>query len=147
LLGHSVEAFPPNLDRAEAPWHPKPGNEPIEHIPSILAGMAHRGCYQRLALAAHDFVPAHHGRQHNARGVAVRNAEHRAQHIAEPWLAPIGGLCLIDCAVRPDGRVLSAGRLLHHNLALLRLYILDDVVRSLSKSRRTPILYNPGNCP
>src|SRR6187401_2446319 len=31
LLGYPVEALPPDLDRTEAPRHPEPGDEPIEH--------------------------------------------------------------------------------------------------------------------
>src|SRR5256885_15380524 len=49
LLGHPVEALYSNLHRAEAARHAEPGDEAVEHIGGILAGMPHRGGNQCLA--------------------------------------------------------------------------------------------------
>src|SRR2546421_10628860 len=49
LLGHPVEALRPDLHRAEAARHAEPGDEAVEHLGGILAGMPHRGGDQCLA--------------------------------------------------------------------------------------------------
>src|SRR5438045_185038 len=60
-----------------------PGDEVVEHIGGILAGMPHRGGDQCLARRIDRLVPAHHRRQHDARRMPVRDVEHRAEHIAD----------------------------------------------------------------
>src|SRR5207248_3477332 len=49
LLGHPVEAVRPDVHRAEAARHAEPGDEAVEHIGGVLAGMAHRRGDERLA--------------------------------------------------------------------------------------------------
>ena len=60
---------------------PSPANEGVEHVAGILAGMAHLGGDQCLALGVGGSVPAHHRRQHDARRMPVRDVEHGAEHM------------------------------------------------------------------
>src|SRR5215469_2272178 len=83
LFGDAGEARGADLHCAEAARHAKAGDKGVEHLASIFTRMAHRRRHQRLSLGIDRLVPAHHRRQHDARGVTVRDVESGTQDIAD----------------------------------------------------------------
>ncbi len=79
----AVEMFGADMHLREAARHAEVADEAVEHVAGVFAGMAHRGRDQRLPVGIVALVPAHHRRQHHARGVAMRHVELGAEHVAD----------------------------------------------------------------
>src|SRR5437763_53342 len=60
LLRDAVEMLGADSDFPKAARHAEPGDEALEHVGSVLAGLSHRRGYQGLPFGIVRFVPAHH---------------------------------------------------------------------------------------
>ena len=78
-----VEVFGADVDILQAARQAEAANEAVEHVGGVLAGMSHCRRDLRLTLGVLRLVPAHHVRQHDAGGIAVRHAELGAEYVTD----------------------------------------------------------------